>query len=68
MLRERGRFNGQVVGLQVLDGGSYFLGAIGLVFPPTDYESAKIDLDNGGNDAKIIWEEDTTTDLTSSQV
>ena len=55
--------NGQVVGLRVLDGGSYFLGAIeGSAFPPTDYESAKIDLDNGGViDATIMWEEDTTT-------
>ena len=51
------------MGLRVLDGGSYFLGAIeDSVFPPTDYESAKIDLDNGGViDATIMWEEDTTT-------
>ena len=55
--------NGEVVGLRVKDGGSYFFGSsIDSNTIPTDFTTVKIDLSNGGvMEATIIWQEDNTT-------
>jgi flagellin-like hook-associated protein FlgL len=55
--------NGAIVGLRVLDGGSYFFGSnTGTETIPSAYHKALIDLDNGETlEADIIWEEDNAT-------
>jgi len=55
--------SGEVAGLRVKDGGSYFFGSsIDSTTIPSDFEKVKIDLSNGGEmEATIIWQEDNTT-------